>query len=122
MGGARAAALAASDDIGRPGAWPRGSIIGNEKPGVSVFFVPDYEVLYYLALGMTEHAKLASDPVAAAELWRKTEKLWSGYVSGAELWGEKHKDRQDRWLPRARVHLAKAERERLAAEKRAHTR
>jgi tetratricopeptide (TPR) repeat protein len=117
--GAREAALAAQLDPGHGGNWPAGSIIGNDfGDDVVVFFVPDYELFYYLGLGMAEHAKQATDPRLATALWRKTEVIWGKYVAGAELWDGQHKDRPDRWLPLARVHLARAQKQRVAAEKR----
>jgi tetratricopeptide (TPR) repeat protein len=114
-GGARVAAQAARLDPGVRAPWPAGSIIGNET---SVFFVPRYERFYYLGLGMIEHAKQAPDPRGAAALWGKAEFLWAQYVAGAEAWNTSHKDRPDRWLSLAKAHLTKAQKQRLAAEKR----
>jgi tetratricopeptide (TPR) repeat protein len=119
--GAREAELAVQLDPGRN--WPKGTIIANDSgdPDLEVYFVPDYEVFYYLGLGMAEVAKQAGGPTAAS-LWGKTATMWATYISGAELWEQRHKDLHDRWMPRARVHFAKAERERSAAEKRSHAR
>jgi len=117
-GGAREAAQALQLDLGTPGAWPRGSIIANEKSGVSVFFVPGHEGYYYLGLGMVEHAKQATDPRTAAALWRQAEALWVKYGAGAVIWDKSHKDSPDRWLARAKAHLERARRERASAERR----
>jgi hypothetical protein len=100
-------------------------IISNTK---FVYFVPDYERFYYLGLATTVHAKLgaidharpnrsAVAGVSLVELWDKVIRNWTGYIAGAEVWNKKHRDRSDRWLSLARVHLAKALRERAAAEK-----
>jgi tetratricopeptide (TPR) repeat protein len=117
-GSAKEAALAAQLDPASHGPWPVGSIIGDP---VNVFFVPDYERAYYIGLGLAEHAKQAKDRRTESLLWAKTASVWQAYVRGAEGWNQSHKDRPDRWLPLARTHLARAERERerAAAEQRA---
>jgi tetratricopeptide (TPR) repeat protein len=118
-GAAREAAAVVQLDRGNvmQGPWPAGSKIGNQD---SVFFVPAYERSYYLGLGMVEYAKMANDPRAAAALWGKAELLWNQYIAGAEGWNTTHKDRPDRWLPLAKAHLAKAQKQHAAAERRAH--
>jgi len=115
--GIREAAEAARLEQGATGR-PPGSLIGDEGPESLVFFVPDYERFYYLGLGMVERAKQATEARAAAALWAKAASLWSQYIAGAETWNARHKDRSDRWLPMARAHLAKAQKQRAAAERR----
>ncbi len=123
VAGEREAARAAQLDPGIGGGqWPKGSIVGNGDPDIHVFFVPDYEKFYYLGLGMAEHAREAVDPRAAVILWQRTEALWSQYVAGAEAWNARHKDRPDRWLSLAQVHVARAQKQRVAAEKRKQAR
>jgi tetratricopeptide (TPR) repeat protein len=117
-GGAREAARAVQDDAGMPGAWPRGSIIAGEDPEVRVFFVPDYETFYYLGLGMFEYARQAAGAHAAALRWKGAESFWERYVAGAEAWDRTHKSNPDRWLSRAKAHLARARKQRALAERR----
>lgn len=78
----------------------------------SVFFVPAYERMWYLALGETELAKAETDPRRALEHWRHTEKLWGLYIAGAH--GAKT---PDRWLAMAerRIELVKRRRAEVEA-------
>ncbi len=80
----------------------------------STFFVPDYEIDWYVGLGRAEQAKQEPDRRRAALLWQSTEKTWADYVARA--------DPKDRWLSLAKAHLAAAQKRRVAAEKRAEAR
>jgi tetratricopeptide (TPR) repeat protein len=108
--------------------------------GDGVFFVPDYELFYYLGLGGMARAKQAASTRDAASAWSATEAAWMSYVSGAvnmeadcekrhacadgatEAECERTKKLAcpaDRWLARAKAHLAHAHKERIRAEERA---
>jgi len=78
--------------------------------GENVFFVPEYERLYYLGLGAESAAKHAEAP-ARTEAWRDAELAWKAYVVRANP--------KDKWLSFAKVHAARAtrERERLEAKR-----
>jgi hypothetical protein len=105
----------------------------------NVFFVPDYELFYYLGLGGMARAKQALSVGDAATIWSATEAAWASYVSGAvnaELDCEKkfvcadgaggpecERKRKlacppDRWLSLAKAHLAHAHKERVLSERR----
>lgn len=79
-----------------------------------VFFVPEWERDWYLALGESVAAKAASDPRDAVRAWAEAERHWTAYVSGATGDGS-----TDRWLPLARSRLARTHSARITAEKRA---
>ncbi len=85
---------------------PGEAIIGHHP---SVFFVPAYEREWYLALGATVHANEAKGGREALARWTEVEAHWQKYIAAA------HGD--DRWLPLAKTHLAKAAAKRMAAEK-----
>jgi hypothetical protein len=107
-----------------------------------VFFVPDYELFYYIGLGRMALAKQAGNARQVAVLWGATEGAWTSYVAGAEKAqgdcetrvaclstpGSECEQRRklacpaDRWLPLAKAHLARAQKERAQAEKRAGVR
>jgi hypothetical protein len=97
-----------------------------------VFFVPEWERAWYLALGAAAEARGAEDPRDAAVLWGAAERLWGHYVelsaaaasqaavtpqaphaSGAA------RAQSEPWLAIARVRRDHAHAERVAAEKRA---
>lgn len=82
-----------------------------------VFFVPEHERLWYIALGKVEVAKQAADPVRAERAWRSVEQTWATYVHAAEATRHEN-DTLDRWLPLAKAHLAQARAQREAAERR----
>jgi tetratricopeptide (TPR) repeat protein len=111
-----------------------------------VFFVPSYEIYYYVGLGWDEIAKRpgafrdrAVTPRDVAEDWFRTEEIWGRFVTGAEAAGlvceekvscagssQADCDRrkreacpEDRWLHLARTHYEHAHKERLVSEKRA---
>jgi tetratricopeptide (TPR) repeat protein len=75
----------------------------------SVFFVPAYEREWYLALGATVHANEAKGGRDALARWTEVEGHWQKYVAAARA--------DDRWLPIAKAHLARATVKREAAER-----
>jgi tetratricopeptide (TPR) repeat protein len=79
-----------------------------------VFFVPDWERLWYLALGAEASAREATDPRDAASLWASAERALTEYVNRATTAGGR-----DPWLAIARVRLEHVQAERGGAEKRA---
>jgi tetratricopeptide (TPR) repeat protein len=83
--------------------------------GASVFFSPERERLWYVALGYGEIAKQAPDAPRAAAAWHRAEGCWQEYVDDAKARGP-----GDRWLDIARDRLTKAKAQRAAAERRAH--
>lgn len=78
-----------------------------------VFFVPDYEVLWYEALGASARARAASTAAEAARQWSVAERCFSEYVRAGEAGKEK-----DRWLDVAKARLAAVKVERERADKR----
>jgi tetratricopeptide (TPR) repeat protein len=90
-----------------------------------VFFVPDYEITYYLALGFTAVAQHPTTPLDGVLYWSHAEDAWGDYAThavDARADCERLHVRacpEDRWLPLARAHLASAVKERQLAEKRA---
>jgi len=88
---------------------PDERIIGRtEEEGV--FFRPEYERDWYLALGRGEHARQATDARDAMVKWSRVVQTWADYVRRASP--------DDRWVGLARAHLASAEAERDRAEAR----
>lgn len=79
----------------------------------AVYFVPDYERSWYLALGRAALALDADTPRHAAQQWRIAETAMMDYVSGATRHGN------DRWLPLARRRLDEIRKRRAEADKRA---
>jgi tetratricopeptide (TPR) repeat protein len=79
-----------------------------------VFFVPEWERDWYLALGESVAAQTASDPRDAVHAWAEADRHWTAYVAGATADGS-----TDRWLPIARSRLSHAHAARVAAERRA---
>jgi tetratricopeptide (TPR) repeat protein len=80
---------------------------------VSVFFVPDWEREWYLALGSAAAARGEQDARAAVALWTAAEDHWATYATQAAA------TRDDRWLAIARVRRDRAHSERTKAEARA---
>jgi tetratricopeptide (TPR) repeat protein len=78
--------------------------------GANVFFVPEYEREWYLALGASVHAKEAKFAEEAALAWGVVEEHWSRYANAASP--------DDRWRELARTHQAKAHAAKLDAQKR----
>ncbi|MGO8994142.1 MAG: hypothetical protein ACLQVI_12500 [Polyangiaceae bacterium] len=79
----------------------------------NVFFVPERERNWYVALGFTEYAKQAADPRGAATLWARAEGCWREYIADVKAHAEK-----DRWVDIARGRLERAHAQRVAAERR----
>ncbi|MCL2448777.1 MAG: tetratricopeptide repeat protein [Polyangiaceae bacterium] len=81
-------------------------IIQDER---TVFFVPEWDREWYLALGETASARLATDPRDAARFWASAQAHWDSYVTRATQAGSR-----DPWLAIARLrrehaHAAAAE-------------
>jgi hypothetical protein len=89
------------------GAW----LIAHDR---NVFFVPEWEREWYLALIAGAGAREAADPRDAATLWADAERHWNRYVDQSTAAGG-----ADAWLPIAKVRRERAHTDRLAAEKRA---
>lgn len=75
--------------------------------GENVFFVPEYERLYYLGIGAESMAKHA-EASARVDAWRDAELAWKAYVVRANA--------KDKWLAFAKAHAARATKERERAE------
>jgi tetratricopeptide (TPR) repeat protein len=80
----------------------------------NVFFVPEWEREWYLALIAAAAARDATDPRDAASRWAQSERHWERYVDDAAAAGGK-----DTWLGIAKQRLSRAHAERAAAEQRA---
>jgi tetratricopeptide (TPR) repeat protein len=107
-GALETAAKASHVDLGgRSGAY----LIAKDP---DVFFVPDWERLWYLALGAAAEAREAPDARDAAILWAAAERARREYVERAAAAGG-----HDPWLAIARVRLERAHAERLGADARA---
>ncbi|AKV02522.1 hypothetical protein AKJ09_09185 [Labilithrix luteola] len=76
----------------------------------NVFFVPEYEVHWYDALGAAALARAATSASEAAHLWRVAEEAFRAYVARATPTG-------DRWLELAKARHATAKAEREKAER-----
>jgi hypothetical protein len=105
-GSAREAKLAASMDTNE-------RII--EKNMEDVFFEPEYERNWYVALGAQVDARAAADPRASLVHWKRAVHFWSAYLADAERADPKG---LPQWLPLARAHLEAANRELAVAKKR----
>jgi tetratricopeptide (TPR) repeat protein len=70
----------------------------------SVFFVPEWDREWYLALGEAAEARQAGDARAAAASWASAERHWDEYVSRATAGGG-----HDAWVPIARLRRARAQ-------------
>ncbi len=88
--GARTAASALAEDPGL-------ALVGH---GEHVFFVPAYERAWYLAMGFSAMAEARPAGGERLSARRAAFEQWSEYVQKAGP--------QDRWLPLARAHLARA--------------
>ncbi|MBX3230130.1 MAG: hypothetical protein KF837_22605 [Labilithrix sp.] len=77
----------------------------------SVFFVPDYEVNWYLGLGEIAMARRLSSPRAALLHWQEADRAFGRWIEGAEKRREK-----DRWLPMAKARHARVKAEVVRAE------
>jgi tetratricopeptide (TPR) repeat protein len=107
-GALETAAKASRIDLGgRTGAY----LIAKDP---DVFFVPDWERLWYLALGAAATAREAPDARDAAALWASAERALGEYVERAAAAGG-----HDPWLAIGQVRLARPRAARALAEKRA---
>jgi tetratricopeptide (TPR) repeat protein len=112
----------ALDRSGDPaGAIEAASRASGEKAGKylitrdpDVFFVPDWERDWYLALGAVAAARDAKDARDEAGFWAAAEKHWATYIERSTAAA-----RHDPWLPVARIRHDHAHARRLAAEQRA---
>jgi tetratricopeptide (TPR) repeat protein len=85
-----------------------------------VFFVPEWERDWYLALGAAAEARDADDPRAAAALWGAAERFWARYVDmSTAAQAKSAREEGEPWLVIARVRRDHARAERLNAEARA---
>jgi tetratricopeptide (TPR) repeat protein len=82
----------------------------------TVFFVPDWERQWYLALGYAAAARDERDVHLATGLWAAAEEHWATYAARAAASGP---GVDGRWLAIARVRRDRAHAERANAEKRA---
>jgi tetratricopeptide (TPR) repeat protein len=78
----------------------------------SVFFVPAWELEWYLALGASAEARDAKDVRDAAEHWARAAQHWDTYVERSSAEGGR-----DLFLRIARVRQAQAHARKLATEK-----
>ncbi|HEX8790175.1 MAG TPA: hypothetical protein VF765_04435 [Polyangiaceae bacterium] len=78
-----------------------------------VFFVPEWERLWYLALGAMVEAREDKDPAEAVRYWMNAEAQWDEYIAQSQV------DGKDPWLAIARVRRERTHRELEAAKKRA---
>jgi tetratricopeptide (TPR) repeat protein len=86
----------------------------------NVFFVPDWERDWYLALGAAAEARDADDARAAAMLWGAAERHWARYVEqSSDAQAKATRQEGEPWLVIARVRRDHAHVERLNAEARA---
>jgi tetratricopeptide (TPR) repeat protein len=82
--------------------------------GENVFFVPERERDWYVALGFIEYAKQAADPEESAALFHRAEDCWRDYIDDVKDHGE-----HDRWVRIAKARLESTHQQRVLAEKRA---
>jgi tetratricopeptide (TPR) repeat protein len=103
--------------------WSRASLAGQRKPytgwdaindSAKVFFVPEWERQWYLALGCAAAARAASEPAEAARLWSLAERHRETYVGRSTSSGA-----ADPWLAIARRRLDEVRSDRVAASRRA---
>lgn len=92
-------------------ATERRPVIGDTA---NVFFVPPYELYWYLALGSTEDAKQAPNATQAKYYWGRAVTLWRAYLAPAEAI-----EKPEEWNAIAKKHLATAEKQLKAATERA---
>ncbi|MGD0675344.1 MAG: tetratricopeptide repeat protein [Polyangiaceae bacterium] len=80
----------------------------------SVFFVPEWDRDWYLALGFVASARAVDDPRDAADLWAQAEAHWDTYIRRATSAGGPNP-----WLALARRRHDRTHAARLDAEKQA---
>ncbi|MDP9000251.1 MAG: tetratricopeptide repeat protein [Myxococcota bacterium] len=96
--------------LGQVREWTGWDVI---RDATNVFFVPDWEREWYLALGYAAAARGEQEPHQAALLWGAAENHWETYAARAAA-----SPGEDRWLPIARIRRDHARLERTNAEKR----
>ncbi len=106
---AKASRMTVIDSRGNPST---GALLIANDP--SVFFVPAWELDWYLALGASADARDAKDARDAAEHWARAAQHWDTYVARSSAEGGR-----DLFLKIARVRQEQAHARALAAEKRA---
>ena len=99
--------------MGRP--WERTGwdAIRDDGPRSNVYFVPEWERHWYLALGNAVAARETSDVRESADFWAASESHWEAYVAKATASGT------DTYLAIARLRRDQARADHAAAEKRA---
>ncbi len=85
--------------------------------GENVFFVPERERDWYVALGFIEYAKQAADAEESAALFHRAEDCWHDYIDDVKDHGE-----HDQWVRIAKARLEWTHQQRTTAEKRARRR
>jgi tetratricopeptide (TPR) repeat protein len=114
---AKAASMAA---IGSNGLPMTGRAIIARDP--KVFFVPEWEREWYLALASSAAARDEKDPRDASTLWLDAEHHWDVYVARSSAASARVDGAggaiRDPWLPIARLRREHAHVERIAAQKR----
>jgi tetratricopeptide (TPR) repeat protein len=83
------------------------------RGGPNVFFAPERERYWYVALGFAEYAKQATEARTSALLWHRAEGCWRDYIQDVRM-----KAAPDRWIDLAHARLEKTHALRLAAERR----
>jgi tetratricopeptide (TPR) repeat protein len=83
------------------------------RGGANVFFAPERERFWYVALGFAEYAKVAADAQKSAVLWHRAEGCWHEYIDDVRA-----KAAPDRWIDLAKARLETTHAQRLAAERR----
>jgi tetratricopeptide (TPR) repeat protein len=101
----------ALDAAARASAEKAGRYLITRDP--DVFFVPDWEREWYLALGAAAAARDAKDARDEATLWSAAEKHWASYIERSTESG-----RRDPWLAVARLRHDNARTRRQGAERR----
>ena len=95
-----------------------GAFLIAEDP--DVFFVPEWERDWYLALGAAAEGRDADDPRAAALLWGAAERYWTRYVElSTAAQSKAAREEGEPWLVIARVRRDHARAQRQNAEARA---
>jgi len=79
----------------------------------NVFFVPEWERWWYLAIGSGAKARESTDAHDTWAYWTRAEHEWGEYIAGASTSHGK-----DRWIAIAEVRRDRAHAERVAAERR----
>jgi tetratricopeptide (TPR) repeat protein len=104
---AKASHMTVIDSRGMPST---GAVLIARDP--SVFFVPAWELEWYLALGASAEARDAKDARDAAEHWARAEQHWDTYVARSSAEGGR-----DLFLKIARVRQAQVHARKLVADK-----